>query len=134
MKRIIVESTVSVGVDLQTYHGTLLIGEVTFEYQTNFTVPIADLMDPKIEQRAAREIGILVLKKDATLIDMTDNEFSFFIQLIGGLVTWLLCSTLTELSDSGDVVDGGKLAEAMTVPMWVIEALTSPKFGCRFNQ
>jgi len=66
------------------YEGTVEVGKASFDYSLEFAIPIPELDSSRYEESTAeiRNTFKITLKKEKVFIDLLDDEFFFFAQLI----------------------------------------------------
>ncbi len=138
--------------DGSQYKGYIKIGESKFVYELVFSVPIPKLDDiePTDDAKEINRLFKLTLKKDETVVELTDAEYVFFCQMLVPLAVNFYHDSETRrsndnlLSAVGRLIDGkhplsaygasasiGVTTEGFCdFPSKIREMLSEPKFGC----
>jgi len=149
MEKVSVEQYVEQVRDGSHYKGYLKIADVKFDYELEFVVPIPkfDDLEPAKGPEDVRRLFQLTVKRDETQIELTDDEYGFFFQMLvefavnfyhlpqtRGHNEGLLGMTMRgegPLADFGVSTSIGITnSGTYEFPPELCEILSAPKFGC----
>jgi hypothetical protein len=148
-KKVLVERYVEQVRDGSHYRGDVKIAGTKLDYELKFAVPISQLDDMARPNgpEEVRRIFQLTVEKEGVLIELTDEEYGFFFQMLVMLAVDFYNNPQTRDSNDGIIgmtVRGeGPLADmgmstsigvkssgTRDFPPDVCEMLSAPKFGC----
>ena len=138
--------------DGSRYKGHVEIGGVTFQYDLEFVVHISQLGDRKVinDVSAARALFRLALKRDGVELELTDDEYGVFFQLLVPFAVHFYNLPSTHANQGGLVgmaLRGERDMRAFGISASVsvtnhasyelspelCQMLGAPKFGCLFG-
>ena len=131
--------------DGSDYKGHVEIAGVKFDYELKFAIPIPEL--EKTEPSGVEEVRRLIqiyVKKRETSIELTNDEYGFFLPMLLEPVVDFYHNQMTRAHQEGIVgqvlrgqIDFGVSMSiglesdfSMNVPDALCKTLNSPKFGC----
>jgi len=148
--KVSVERRIEQVVDGSHYKGHIKIADTKFDYDLKFAVPISRLDDtkPSADPKEIRRMFQLVLKRGEAIIDLMEDEYSFFFYMLvtfavefyndpqtrhnnGGLIGMILSGQgpMADLGVSGSIsIVSSTLYDFKA---GLCEILNAPKFGCK---
>ncbi|MGB2791483.1 MAG: hypothetical protein IPJ67_04380 [Candidatus Moraniibacteriota bacterium] len=131
------------------YNGYMKIASTKLDYELVFGVPIAQLgsMEPAKDESEIRRLFQITVKRDATNVELTKEEYGFFFQMLVTLAMDFYSNPQTRDSQEGMIgliLNGRGLMAGFGVsasigmtskgsynfPPEICEMLSAPKFGC----
>jgi len=131
------------------YKGYIVFAADKFDYELKFAVPIPQLddLEPPKGREEIRRLFQITIKRDEANIELSDEEYGFFFQMITELAIELHDNEQTRANNEGfvgqalrgggpmagfgvSVKIGMKSSGSYDFPPEVFEMLNAPKFGC----
>ncbi len=148
--RVFVERSIKQVRDGNHYKGHIKIADTELGYELQFAVPIPELddLEPVEDINEVRRIFLLTVKRDDTEIELTNDEYGFFFQMLAVFALEFYNNPQTRASQEGLIGmtlrnEEGPMAEFVTsasigitssgeydFPLPACRMLSTPKFGC----
>ena len=131
------------------YKGHIKIADTKLDYELRFAVPIPQLddMKPVKGKGEIRRLFQITVKRDDANIELTDEEYGFFLQMLVEFAAEFYNNPQTRDSQDGFIgmalrgeepmatfgasaLIGVTSSESYDFPPQLCEILSAPKFGC----